>query len=184
MCFLCLSEDFQHPALVVSLPCSLSTSNHPYLPYHGTLYSASCFDIVPPFLPVDVESCAPCVLRRICCRGCMHVCVFQSAGLPADAAVTTYPGPESAYFSLFHSQPSMDNRAVRLSGVLSFCVAVLCLIFAERSVTEWVVSVECFCGCFRCSLFAFGGRKTRPTRLGGFARTRASTTASLHRNHF
>eukprot|EP00903_Cladosiphon_okamuranus_P016305 g15037.t1 len=62
----------------------------------------------------------------------------ESAGLPVDAAVTTYPGPESAYFSPFHSQPSMDNRAVRLSGVLSCCVAILCLIFAERSVTEWV----------------------------------------------
>lgn len=67
------------------------------------------------------------------------MCV-QSAGLPADAAVTTHPGPESAYFSLFHSQPSMDNRAVRLSGVLSFFVAVLCAVFAERYVTEWVVS--------------------------------------------
>lgn len=54
--------------------------------------------------------------------------------------MTTYPGPESAYFSLFHSQPSMDNRAVRLSGVLSFFVAVLCAVFAERYVTEWVVS--------------------------------------------
>eukprot|EP00752_Nemacystus_decipiens_P012458 g11037.t1 len=62
----------------------------------------------------------------------------KSSGLPPDAAVTTYPGPDAAYFSLFHSQPSMDNRAVRLSGVLSFCVAVLCLVFAERSVTEWV----------------------------------------------
>lgn len=54
--------------------------------------------------------------------------------------MTTYPGPESAYFSLFHSQPSMDNRAVRLSGVLSFFVAVLSAVFAERAVTEWVVS--------------------------------------------
>lgn len=67
----------------------------------------------------------------------------QSAGLPPDAAVTTYPGPDAAFFSLFHSQPSMDNRAVRLSGVLSFFVALLCLIFAERSVVEWVVSQSC-----------------------------------------
>ena len=83
------------------------------------------------------------VLRRVFAVDARtRVHVFQSSGVPADAAVTTYPGPEAAYFSLFHSQPSMDNRAVRLSGVLSFCVAVLCLIFAERSVTEWVVSVD------------------------------------------
>ncbi len=59
--------------------------------------------------------------------------------------MTTYPGPDSAYFSLFRSAPSMDNRAVRLSGVLSFCVAVACAVFAERYVTEWVVSGNCCC---------------------------------------
>lgn len=53
--------------------------------------------------------------------------------------MTTYPGPDAAYFSLFHSAPSMDNRAVRLSGVLSFLVAVACIVFAERYITEWVV---------------------------------------------
>ncbi|CAM9111089.1 unnamed protein product [Scytosiphon promiscuus] len=63
----------------------------------------------------------------------------KTSGLPPDAAVTTYPGSDAAYFSLFHSPPSMDNRAVRLSGVLSFLVAVACIVFAERYITEWVV---------------------------------------------
>lgn len=61
-------------------------------------------------------------------------------GVSPDAAVVTYPGPTAAYFSMFHSQTSVDNRAVRLGGVMTFFIAVACAVFAGRYVTEWVVS--------------------------------------------
>lgn len=57
-----------------------------------------------------------------------------------DAAVSTYPGPTAAYFSMFHAPISVDNRAVRLGGSLTSIFAAACVVFAERYVTAWVVS--------------------------------------------
>ncbi|CAM9630333.1 unnamed protein product, partial [Ectocarpus fasciculatus] len=56
-----------------------------------------------------------------------------------DAAVSTYPGPTAAYFSMFHAPISVDNRAVRLGGSLTSVYAAACVVFAERYVTAWVV---------------------------------------------
>jgi len=67
-----------------------------------------------------------------------------SGGAWLDAAVAAYPGPKAAYFSMFHSQTSMDNRAVRVGGVVVFIIATMCAVFAGRYATEWVVS------CCRC----------------------------------
>ncbi|CAN0118074.1 unnamed protein product [Ascophyllum nodosum] len=61
-------------------------------------------------------------------------------GISADsAAVTTYPGPNAAYFSPFHSPTTVDHRVVRVNGVITFVVAVMTAVFAQRDVTEWVV---------------------------------------------
>jgi len=67
-------------------------------------------------------------------------CAQSREGLPRDAAVDTYPGPTAAYFSMFHSQTSVDGRAVQLGGIMTFFIAVACAVFAGRYVTEWVVS--------------------------------------------
>ena len=65
----------------------------------------------------------------------------QVGGISADsAAVTTYPGPNAAYFSPFHSPTTVDHRVVRVNGVITFVVAVMTAVFAQRDVTEWVVS--------------------------------------------
>eukprot|EP00903_Cladosiphon_okamuranus_P016395 g15119.t1 len=63
----------------------------------------------------------------------------KTGGVSADAAVVTYPGPTAAYFSMFHAATSVDNRAVRLGGAMTFFIAVACAVFARRYVTEWVV---------------------------------------------
>lgn len=67
---------------------------------------------------------------------------MQVPGVPSDsAAVTTYPGPDAAFFAVFHSPPTVDHRVVRVNGVITFVIAVLTCVFAGRMVTEWVVSL-------------------------------------------
>ena len=57
-----------------------------------------------------------------------------------SAAVTIFPGPEAAFLLPFHSPATMDNRVVRLNGVLGFVISAATCVFANQSATQWVVS--------------------------------------------
>lgn len=57
-----------------------------------------------------------------------------------SAAVTTYPGPDAAFFLPFHSPATVDNRVVRLNGVLGFIISVATCVFAHSDTAQWVVS--------------------------------------------
>ena len=65
---------------------------------------------------------------------------LQTQGSGSSAAVTTYPGPEAAFLLPLHAATTVDNRVVRLNGVLGFLVSVATLYFADRNATQWVVS--------------------------------------------
>ena len=54
--------------------------------------------------------------------------------------MTTFPGPNAAFFPPFHSPVTVDHRVVRVNGVITFLIAVITAVFAQRDVTEWVVS--------------------------------------------
>ncbi|CAM9812351.1 unnamed protein product [Ascophyllum nodosum] len=56
-----------------------------------------------------------------------------------SAAVTIFPGPEAAFLLPFHSPATMDNRVVRLNGVLGFVISAATCVFANQSATQWVV---------------------------------------------
>lgn len=57
-----------------------------------------------------------------------------------SAALAICPCPKSAYFAPFHAPPTVDQRVVHVNGVITFIIAVVAAVFAERTATEWVVS--------------------------------------------
>lgn len=84
--------------------------------------------------PLSLSSCScTLILPRTGLLQITGVC-------PDSAAVTTYPGPNAAFYAPFHSPTSLDHRVVRTNGVISFVIAVATAVFATRDVTQWVVS--------------------------------------------
>lgn len=63
-----------------------------------------------------------------------------SSGVSVHSAVAPGVGHKAAYFPMFHSPASVDNRAVRMGRVITFFVTTVCAVFVERGVVAVVVS--------------------------------------------
>lgn len=67
---------------------------------------------------------------------------WSSSGVSVHAAVAPRAGHKAAYFSMFHSPTSVDNRSVRLGRVVMFLITTACAVFVERGVVQWLVSCD------------------------------------------
>lgn len=63
-----------------------------------------------------------------------------SSGVSVHSAVAPGVGHKAAYFPMFHSPASVDNRAVRMGRVIMFFITTLCAVFIQRGVVAVVVS--------------------------------------------
>lgn len=72
------------------------------------------------------------------------------------AAVAPRAGHKAAYFSMFHSPTSVDNRSVRLGRVVMFLITMACAVFVERGLVQWVVSCGVGVSCTSRPAFAGG----------------------------